>query len=406
MQRTRIQTPRRSPRTMGPLLPLLILVLLLAGCGPAQPAGQTAPANTPPAAPGPTEQTPAQELASPPPMAQTPAAQTPAAQNTATLVAADSFQNPVLEVDFPDPDVIRAGDRFYAYATNGAGKNIQVARSSDLIHWDLLKDALPALPVWAQLGGSLVWAPGVIGIGNRYLMYYTARDTASNKQCVGVATSDKPEGIFMDDSQKPLVCQPDEGGSIDPQPFLDGGKLYLYWKNDGNCCGIKTYLYVQELSADGLSLRGTPKRLTQTEQSWQGNLIEAPFMVKHDGRYYLFFSANDYASANYAVGYALCQSATGPCQQAQDNPILQSRLKPPLVIGPGGESVLELKNGQTWMFYHVWNVVNGTRGDSRYMWLDRLDWQNGKPVVNGPTTAAQPAPTVGGWPVGRDGASR
>lgn len=360
---------RRRPEIIGRLLPLLVLLLLAGACGPARTGDQGAQA-----APATTAQ--------------------PAATTQAATTPAGSFQNPVLNADFPDPDVIQAGNAFYAYATNGAGKNIQVARSTDLIHWDLLNDALPALPAWAQLGGSLVWAPGVIRIGNRYAMYYTARDTASNKQCVGVATSDKPEDIFKDNSQKALVCQADEGGSIDPQPLADGGKLYLYWKNDGNCCGITTYLYVQELSADGLSLSGQPKRLTQNQELWEGHLIEAPFMVKHGSGYYLFFSANDYGSANYAVGYALCQSALGPCEQAKENPILKSRLQPPLVIGPGHESILD-SGGQTWMFYHAWNIVGGTRGDSRYMWLDRLDWRNGKPVLNGPTTDPQPAPKIG-----------
>jgi len=28
------------------------------------------------------------------------------------------------------------------------------------------------------------------------------------------------------------------------------------------------------------------------------------------------------------------------------------------------------------------------------MWLDRLDWVAGRPVVRGPTTGVQPAPTI------------
>lgn len=390
----------------------LMLIVLLGACAPVSstntPAAPGASASTAPAA-APTGQptgvtTYAPGVASTASPAGSPAAPVastamtggaPTAGPTAgpAGIPAGDFQNPVLTNDFPDPDVIQTGNTFYAYATNANGKNIQVARSTDAVHWELLPDALPALPTWAQLGGSLVWAPGVIQLGDRFVMYYTARDTASNKQCIGVAVSDKPEGKFKDTNDHAFVCQADQGGSIDPQPFQDDGKLYLYWKNDGNCCSLPTDIWVQELSADGLSLAGQPKALTDNSQPWEGNLIEAPSMEKHDGKYYLFFSANDYASLKYAVGYATCQSATGPCQQAEENPVLKSKMTPPLVIGPGGESIIDI-GGQTWMFYHAWDVVGGTRGDARFMWLDRVDWQNGKPAVQGPTTDPEPEPAV------------
>src|SRR5215212_2976303 len=188
---------------------------------------------------------------------------------TGSTAAAGSFQNPVLRNDFPDPEIIHEGDTFYAYATNGLGRNIQVATSPDLVQWKLLNDAMPALAPWAKLGGSHVWAPEVIKIGEHFVLYYTARDKAADKQCVGVATSDKPEGMFRDTSDHALVCQADEGGSIDPDPFRDGDKLYLYWKNDGNCCGKTTYIYVQELAPDGLSLVGQPTRLVSNDTRWE-----------------------------------------------------------------------------------------------------------------------------------------
>ncbi len=64
---------------------------------------------------------------------------------------ARSFANPVIDTDFPDPTVLRAPDGyFYAYATqterDGRMVNIQVARSSDLVSWTYLGDALPAKP--------------------------------------------------------------------------------------------------------------------------------------------------------------------------------------------------------------------------------------------------------------------
>ena len=347
----------------------LIATLLLSACAPAATEAPTAP---PVATMAPTDAAPTRT--EPPP--------------------AGTFQNPVLRQDFADPAIVRVGDTFYAYATNSSGRNVTAARSTDLVHWELLSDVMPALPKWAKLTGGLTWAPEVIEIDGTYVLYFTTRDKASNKQCVGVATSDKPEGKFRSAGDQALVCQAQEGGTIDASPFRDAdGALYLYFKNDGNCCGIPTYLYVQKLSADGLSLEGDATRLVRNDVQWEGGVVEAPTMVLHDGGYFLFFSANNYAGHEYAVGYATCESATGPCEDAPENPILASRLKPPpMIIGPGHQTVLDL-DGQTWILYHAWEVIGESRrGDRRLLYIDKLDWVDGKPVVRGPTTDPQPMP--------------
>ncbi len=312
---------------------------------------------------------------------------------TTGAIPSKTYTNPVLHYDFPDPFVLQDNGVYYVYATNAAGKNIQEAHSTDLVNWELLTDAMPALPSWAKLGGSLVWAPEAMKIGAKYVMYYVARDKASNRQCVGVATADKPDAKFKDTNTAPFVCQADQGGTIDPDVFRDGDKLYLYYKNDGNCCGMPTRLWAQELAPDGLSLTGQPAQLVENDAPWEGRVVEAPTMWKHDNKYYLFFSANNYAGLDYAVGYATCQSPTGPCQDAPENPILASRVKQkPLVVGPGHQALLQVGD-QTWIIYHVWDVLSsGMRGSNRYMYIDRLDWKDGKPVVEGPTTDAEPVP--------------
>jgi beta-xylosidase len=312
----------------------------------------------------------------------------------AMAVSAASFQNPVIPTNFPDPGILAVDDVYYAYATNGPSGHVQVARSADLVHWHVLPDALPALPAWSDQNGEAIWAPEAIAIGDHYVLYYVAHDKRSNRQCIGVGTSDKPEGPFTDMQNQPLICQKNEGGSIDPSPFRDGEKLYLYWKNDGNCCAKPTYLYVQELSPDGLSLVGVPVRLAQNDQPWEGRVVEAPTMVKHDGSYFLFFSGNAYTGSKYAVGYATCDSPTGPCQDAAENPILSSRMTAkPLVVGPGHQAVVQINN-ETWIIYHAWEMNGGLRGDRRFVWIDQLDWKDGKPRVRGPTTDPQPAPSV------------
>src|SRR5688572_19690562 len=167
-----------------------------------------------------------------------------------TELSGPSYTNPVYKSDFPDPHVIRVEDTYYAYGTPppGSTSNIQVMRSTDLVRWEHLGDALPALPKWAQLSLGNTWAPGIIQIQDKFLMYYVARDKEVDRQCIGVGVSDDPAGPFVDPNEEAFICQGELGGSIDAYPYSDDdGKLYLLWKNDGNCCSLEVALWVQEL---------------------------------------------------------------------------------------------------------------------------------------------------------------
>jgi beta-xylosidase len=292
-----------------------------------------------------------------------------------------TFTNPVWNADFPDPFVLHVGDTYYAYATQGNGKQVQTLTSKDLVHWQPGPDALPRVaPKWAYNGAT--WAPEVLARGDgTYVLYYTT------SQCIGRAVADEPLGPFVDASKQPLVCQHVEGGSIDASPFRDDdGSLYLVWKDDGNSIGQTTSIWSQRLAADGLSLVGKPAAIEENDAGWEAGVVEGPVMRKHDGRYILFYSGNDYASEAYAVGYATCDSPVGPCTDAPENPILETRCR---ARGPGHNALVDV-HGQTWIVYHAW--LPNKRGDKRVLWIDKLDWRDGKPHVEGPTCKAQPVP--------------
>ena len=233
------------------------------------------------------------------------------------------FTNPVYGNNFADPQVVAVDNVYYAFATNGPLGNVQTLTSQDLVSWEPVGDALPALAPWTAPGR--VWAPEVaVHATDRYVMYYTSADTASGRQAVGVAVASRPEGPYVDKSPSPLINQVDEGGSIDASPFQDStGRRWLYWKNDGNAIGVDTWIYVSELSADGLTLVGTIHRLIKQTLPWEGNLVEAPYMVERNGKFHLFYSANAFDKAEYAVGHALCTTPTGPCTKSGD-PILRT----------------------------------------------------------------------------------
>ena len=307
----------------------------------------------------------------------------------------------VFASDFADPFVLPDGDRFLGYATNPKGMraNVQMAISTDLLDWQSLKDAdgklhdaMPRLPQWAKPGWT--WAPEVVRIGGRFVLYFTAREAASGLQCVGVATSAAPEGPFTGDDAAPLVCQRDEGGSIDPSAFLDSdGQRYLYFKSDGNNPRVlrPARIFVQKLSADGLRLEGEARPLLVNDQHWEWRVIESPTMVRGaSGAYTLFFSANhfgwesDQRLSNYGMGYARCASALGPCVKEPGNPILYSynTVREGCLSGPGHQTVFE-KGGRAFLVFHAWSATAGCEpaGRGRYMYIAPLGWHGDTPMI-------------------------
>jgi len=290
------------------------------------------------------------------------------------------FTNPVYGNNFADPQVVAVDNTYYAFATNGALGNVQTLRSPDLVSWEPVGDAMPLLAPWTTPGR--VWAPEVaIHAADRYVMYYTSAGSASGRQCIGVAVASRPEGPYVDKSPVPLICQADEGGSIDASPFQDSsGRRWLYWKNDGNAIGVDTWIYASELSADGLTLTGPVHRLIKQDLPWEGDLVEAPYMVERDGVFHLFYSANAFDKAAYAVGHARCASPTGPCTKSGD-PILSTS---PDAAGPGHNMVLH-KDGRDWFVYHAWDPTQvGSAPHGRTMCLSDLTWPGDVPAVQPP----------------------
>jgi arabinan endo-1,5-alpha-L-arabinosidase len=289
----------------------------------------------------------------------------------------DSVAPFAIDQDFPDPDVSRFGDTYYAYATNTAAVNVQIATSSDLKKWTVSDvDALPTLPAWALPGRT--WAPDVSEFSpGHFVMYFTTANADPAFQCIGVATATAPEGPFRPVGASALVCPADQGGAIDPSTFVDSdGSRHLVWKNDGNCCAKDTWLQIAPLSADGLQLAGPATKLIKQTDAWEGSLIEAPVLVKHGSTYVLFYSANNYGGDQYAIGYATASKITGPFTK-HDGPWLSTSLSKGRYLGPGGEDVITAADGTDRLVFHSWDPAVVYRG----MHVVRLNWKGDEPVV-------------------------
>jgi hypothetical protein len=314
--------------------------------------------------------------------------------------AAASSWSPVYNVDFPDPSVSNFGGIYYAYSTQSGLDNVPVATSTNGVTWiGGHNDTFPLLPTWAAFG--FTWAPTVAETSlGTYVMYYTARERSSGLQCVGQAISVLPLGPFVDSGLGPIICQTNVGGSIDPDIFTaSNGSSYLTWKSDGDSNGDLSGIWAEPLNPNTLDLEGSPSLLlTNGGQSWQGTIIEGPDMVQEGNSYYLFYSGNDYDTANYAIGYTTCTTPLGPCANVSFNPVLSTSEG---MSGPGGESFFTSPSGQLLMAFAAFPArVGYENGGDRALFVASVGFSDGVPYFD---PYDQTLPDVGYWQAGTDG---
>lgn len=284
------------------------------------------------------------------------------------------FTNPVFPGDAADPGALRVGEYVYVVATEsmyyGKSYRLGILRSSDLVRWDVVGEVFPdRLPAWVDESAPSLWAPDLVYHDGKYYVYFSARE-APNRHGIGVAWSDSPEGPW-EFSDQPLVVG-DSFRHIDPMIFRDDdGTRYMYW---GSAHGP---ILVQELSADGLSLVGEPRPVLHPAQGlpYQG-LIEAPWVIKREGYYYLFYSGN--SPGEYAISVARSESPLGPFYRNPRNPIVEEN---EYFRAPGHNAIVQDDAGQDWILYHAYDRYR--YGVGRHLMLDKIEWVDGWPVVNG-----------------------
>ena len=282
----------------------------------------------------------------------------------------------VIPADFPDPDVIRARSTFYAYSTSSGTRHVPVAAAPSATGpWTVRGDALPAKPSWAVSCEADpdcgLWAPDVSRRADgKYLMYFTAPSATAKRRCVGAALSSGPLGPFRPLGDGPIVCDPGEGGAIDPASFVDtGGQRYLLYKNDGNAVRRPAIVWLQRVLPDGVTFVGPRKELIRNDDPREDGIVEAPVLVKRPTRYVLFYSGGPYAGDRYFTGYAVSPSLTGPYTKSA-SPLMTTATLHGAVQGPGGADVLGDR-----VFFHGW--VNG----ARWMYTAPLNWTDDVPAV-------------------------
>lgn len=204
--------------------------------------------------------------------------------------------NPVLPGDRPDPTVIKVDDTYWASATSNEWAPLfPIFKSDDLVNWELATYVFPdGAPDWAAKN---FWAPELTydEEQDKVYAYYTARDKESRRLSVAVASADKPDGEYTDHG--PLVAQ--KLGSIDAYEARDkDGTLYLLWKEDGNSRREPTPMWAQEITEDRTKLIGEKHELFRNDEPWEVQLVEGISI----------FEKGDYFYATYSAG-ACCNKA-------------------------------------------------------------------------------------------------
>jgi arabinan endo-1,5-alpha-L-arabinosidase len=320
-----------------------------------------------------------------------------------------TYTNPVYAGSMPDPFVLRHRGIYYAFGTTGGerkgdGRIFTLLRSTNLVDWQELGGALtPPSPDT----GFQYWAPEVAHQDGTFFLYYAMGRPAEERFALRVGTSDAPQGPYKDVGTTLLDCE-NNRFTIDPHPFRDAdGQWYLFYarnfldsdggvhpgtalvvdrlngmtKLTGNCRTVLRARYPWTLFEAN-------RRMDVYGQTFDWHTIEGPFVRRHGGRYYCFYSGSNYQTANYGVDYAVADHVMGPYTGQGSEPRVLKGI-PGKVRGPGHHSIVLGPDDRTeYVVYHAWDRDMKVR----QMCIDRLDWTAAGPRCAGPTFTEQPGP--------------
>lgn len=255
---------------------------------------------------------------------------------------------------------------YYAYGTH-ATDGIEVYTSTDLNHWSRVGLALSSTNTTES---RWFWAPEVYKRGDTYYMFYSANEH------LYLATSTSPIGPFIQSGGRLMHDLIGDEKCIDSSVFFDDdGHAYMYFVrfNAGN------NIWMCQLDSTLSPLATTLHPCLEATEPWElraARVAEGPFVIKYQGLYYLTYSANDYQSHDYAVGYATSESPYGPWQKSTTNPILHRYNG---LYGTGHHSFFTTSSGQLHIVYHAHN--SATAVHPRLMYIGEAGFEGSRLVI-------------------------
>ena len=315
---------------------------------------------------------------------------------------------------------------FYLYGTTRKylkRETFDYYYSTDLVNWT--HGGICFEPAKGDWCNDRLWAPEVYKIDGKYYMYYTGAK-GSGTLHGSVAVSDSPEGPFTNyiseevTGRKAVFNFGNNFPTIDGSLFIDDdGSMYYYFVRDqigdnassgGNNGTVRSTLWGIELENPYTIKDGAePVKLTEVgrssldekgsyTQKWErqnGLWNEGPFLLKHEGKYYLTYSANYWGSPNYSVGYATSDSPLGAYTKGENAQVMG--------IEPGNESNWDyfIGTGHAMFLnigsqrYFVYHTLMPNTDAYRHVTIDSFGFrEDGSLYINGPTLSLQPLPSA------------
>jgi arabinan endo-1,5-alpha-L-arabinosidase len=301
-----------------------------------------------------------------------------------------------------DPSIAKEGSTWYLFATdNGPIRNGELPiRCSEHLHrWKLCGYVLDKIPDWIKQESPAtreLWAPDISYFNGEYHLYYAFSLFGKNTSGIALLTNQTldPKSADYHWVDKGLVLRSrleDDFNAIDPnlvpdergQPWLAFGSFWTGIKmrqidaRTGLLSMTDTKLY-------SLARRKHPENPGPNPPGLPGNwqAIEAPFIVRHRHYFYLFVSLDlccRGTKSTYKTMVGRSSSVTGPYVDAGGTPMLEGGGTPLLLgnehgVGPGGESVLQQKNGDIIVF-HAYDAKSG----HAFLQISTLAWVKGWP---------------------------
>ncbi len=300
-----------------------------------------------------------------------------------------------------DPSIIKEGKTWYVFATGKApdGGQFAIRCSNDLEHWKLCGHVFDAVPTWIHErspGTRDLWAPDISYVQHEYRLYYAYSLFGKNTSGIALATNKtldptSPDYKWID---KGLVFESkaeDNFNAIDPNLVIDakGGEWLVFgsfWDgikmrrldDSGLLSKTDTTLYSLARRAKPEEAAPAPPGLPA---NWQA--IEAPFIVRHGGYFYLFTSWDLCCrglKSTYKTTVGRSKSVTGPYVDATGKNLTDGGGTLLLTanarwLGPGGESVYLGPHKQDLIVFHAYDAKTGRPS----MQLSTIDWTGGWP---------------------------
>lgn len=274
-----------------------------------------------------------------------------------------SYKNPVLNADYSDPDVCRAGNEFYMTASSfNAAPGLPILQSKDLVNWQLVGHALLRQPPFAHFSkvqhGNGVWAPSIRYHKGEFYIYYPDPDFG-----IYMIRAKNAAGPWSD----PVMVKAGKG-LIDPCPLWDDdGKAYLVHAWAGSRAGIKSILTLNRMNEAGTAV--TDEGVLIFDGHGAHPTLEGPKLYKRNGYYYIFAPAG-----GVSTGWQLVlrsRNIYGPFEEK----IVMDQGKS-VVNGPHQGAWVDMPSGSSW-FLHFQD--KGAYG--RVVHLQPMQWVKDWPVI-------------------------